>query len=82
MSLNIDSKLEQYKESLHLLRKDGIDKIRALKEELIDIKNDKNLEDDIKSTKLSDIKIELEKARKIEKENKERIKSLSRGSYS
>ena len=78
MSLNIDSKLEQYKESLHLLRKDGIDKRRALKEELIDIKNDKNLEDDIKSTKLSDIKIELEKARKIEAENKERIKSLSR----
>ena len=74
MSLNIDSKLEQYKESLHLLRKDGIDKRRALKEELIDIKNDKNLEDDIKSTKLSDIKIELEKARKIEAENKERIK--------
>lgn len=71
--LNKDKKVENYKQELYQLRKDGILKIQALKDEIYTVKNNKLLEKEEKLKIILKNKQEIEKARTIAKENQEKI---------
>ncbi len=74
----MDSRLDRYQEDLQLLMKDGTYKIRSLREEIIEVKHDKSVENTEKSSKLNELKLKLEQAKAIEHENRNKVKALSR----
>ncbi len=74
----MDSRLDRYQEDLQLLMKDGTYKIRSLREEIIEVKHDKSVENTEKSSKLNELKHKLEQAKAIEHENRNKVKALSR----
>lgn len=74
----MDSRLDRYQEDLQLLMKDGTYKIRSLREEIIEVKHDKSVENTEKSSKLNELNHKLEQAKAIEHENRNKVKALSR----
>ena len=71
-----DSKFKNYLSELSSLRKEGEDKINALKDEIRDVRANKTLEKDVKEKIIENDKNLIEEAKAIKEQNKEQVKNL------
>jgi len=69
-SLDEDEKLRGYSETLHNLRKDGVNKIADLKQEIFSLKKSKMIDPVEKQRLISEKKDEIEKAKVVAAKNK------------
>ena len=69
-SLDEDEKLRGYSETLHNLRKDGVNKIADLKQEIFSLKKNKMIDSAEKQRLISEKKEGIEKAKEIAAKNK------------
>lgn len=71
-----DSKFKNYLSELSSLRKEGEDKINALKDEIRDVRANKTLEKEIKEKIVENDKNLIVEAKAVKEENKEQVKNL------
>lgn len=71
-----DSKFKNYLSELSSLRKEGEDKIHALKDEIRDVRANKTLEKDVKEKIIDNDKNLIEEAKVVKEQNKEQVKNL------
>ncbi|HBN00766.1 MAG TPA: galactoside ABC transporter permease [Firmicutes bacterium] len=71
-----DDKYQKYLDELSSLRKEGEDKIIALKEEIRDVKANKTLEKDVKDKIIAKDKKLIKEAKKVKEANREQVKSI------
>lgn len=69
-SLDEDEKLRGYSETLHNLRKDGVNKIADLKQEIFSLKKSKMIDSAEKQRLISEKKAGIEKAKEVAAKNK------------
>lgn len=69
-SLDEDEKLRGYSETLHNLRKDGVNKIADLKQEIFSLKKSKMIDPAEKQRLISEKKAGIEKAKEVAAKNK------------
>ncbi len=71
-----DDRYQKYLDDLSSLRKEGEDKIIALKEEIRDVKANKVLEKDVKDKIIAKDKKLIKEAKKVKEANKEQVKTI------
>lgn|SRR5574344_705583 len=71
-----DPKFEKYLENLSELRKDGVDRELALRDEIHDIKNNKLIDEETKEKIIGNDKTRLNEARKVAETNKAKVAEL------
>lgn len=71
-----DSKFKNYLSELSSLRKEGEDKINALKDEIRDVRANKTLEKEIKEKIVENDKNLIVEAKAVKEENKDKLKVL------
>ena len=76
--LEEDAKIKEYSQKLYDLRKDGINKVQELKQELVLIKKNKMLEEDERKKLISEHNKEIDAAKKIAVANRAEVKRLAK----
>ncbi len=76
MKATIQQNIQPIQEEINLLRQDGSQKIQELRNQMILVKNDKTLDTKEATTKINQIRKEIEDAKIVENKNKDRIKQL------
>ncbi|MFA6775849.1 MAG: galactoside ABC transporter permease [Sphaerochaetaceae bacterium] len=79
-SVDEDAKITEYLERLSALRADGIIRITDLREQITSTRRNKMLEKEAKGKLIASYRTEIEKARKIETENRAEISRLTKES--
>ncbi len=72
----IDAKVDEIQEKINALRENGTDRVIDIQSEIENIKKDKFLQSGEKKQRLEALSREMEKAKKVEKENKGQVSQL------
>jgi len=77
-AIDEDEKVVSYEKKLVELRKNGVNFIASLQEEILNAKKDKALSADVRDKKIADCREKIAKARETANANKEQVASLSK----
>jgi methyl-galactoside transport system permease protein len=78
VSFEQDQKLQEYARQLHELRKDGVNKIVILRQEIFAAKKNKLIDDEIRRKTIENCQLQIEEAKKIAAANKAEDAKISR----
>ena len=78
ITLEENSKVQEYSERLRSLRADGVTRINDCKIELASLKKNKLIDDNERTSRMRALEAEIAKAREVEARNKAEIASLSK----